>query len=264
MVKNTTNQTKTVSVIPTLNLLRSDQSKLTKNQWTLLSNLAHCFDEYSGFAVAQRFIRQQNELPPKMRFKLSTIGEFFTSLTCTGQLLYEKNADFNSLCSHDRLILLHNTMKYIGSLCSCHIARHFRFLDDPAMFESVETLYGSTPLAIAIRALDQLDSDGIFIKLALALLTFSTFNYAYYTNTPPENLTNTQAVLHIQDTYIELMWRYLLYKYNHQRAVLYFSNFIRCIFLINNGIVEVYELQHYQNMMNSIVKQTERTLTLTS
>ena len=264
MDKDNANQTRTVSVIPTLNLLRADQSKLTKNQWTLLSNLAHCFDEYSGFAVAQRFIHQQSILPPKIRFKLTAVDGFFTSLMCTGQLLYEKNADFNSLCSHDRLILLHNTMKYVGGLCSCHIARHLRFMDDPVMFESVETMYGSTSLAIGIRAVDQLDSDSIFIKLALALLTFSTFNYISYTNTPPENLMNTRAVLNIQDTYIELMWRYLIYKYDHQRAVICFSNFIRCIFLINSSIVELYDVQHYQNMMDSIVKQTEKTLTLTS
>jgi hypothetical protein len=152
-------------------------------------------------------------------------------------------------------------MKYVGGLCSCLIARHIRILDNPAMFKSIENIYGSTTLANGIRAIDQLDSDNMFIKLALALLTFSTLNYTYYTNTPPDNLIHIQTVLYIQDIYTELIWQYLVYKYNHQQAVLCFSNLIRCIFLINNGIIEVHELQHYQDMMNSIIKQTEMTLT---
>lgn len=244
--------------IPTLNLLRSDQSRLTIDQWTLLSNLVHCYDEYSGFSIAQRFIRQQNELPPKMRFKLAALSEYLTSMLCTGQLLYERNADFISLCSHDRSILLHNTMKYVSGLGSCIITRHIRVLDDPAMYKSIESMYGSTALANGIRAVDQLDSDTIFIKLALALLAFSTFNYTYYTNTPPNNLINVKAILYIQDTYTELIWRYLVYKYNHQRAVLCFSNLTRCIFLINNSLIEMHRVKQYQDIIDSIVKQTEK------
>jgi len=59
-----------------------------------------------------------------MRFKLAAMGEFSTSILCTGQLLYEKNADFISLCSHDRSILLQNTIKYITGLGSCLIGHY--------------------------------------------------------------------------------------------------------------------------------------------
>jgi hypothetical protein len=39
---------------------------------------------------------------------------------------------------------------------------------------------------------------------------------------------------------------------------------IRRLFLINNGLIEVHELQHYQDIIDLIVKQTEKTLTSTT
>ncbi len=78
-------------------------------------------------------MQEQNELPPKMRFRLAPITELFTSIASAGQLLYEKNADFVSLCSHDRSLLLRNTFRYVASLGGCFIMRHTRLLDEPAL-----------------------------------------------------------------------------------------------------------------------------------
>jgi hypothetical protein len=51
--------------------------RLSIDQWNLLSNLTHCYDEYNGFLLARRFIQEQNDLRPKMRFKLASDNEFF-------------------------------------------------------------------------------------------------------------------------------------------------------------------------------------------
>ncbi|CAF4328386.1 unnamed protein product, partial [Rotaria sordida] len=50
---------------PTLNLLRSDHSTLTIDQWNLISNLSHCYDEYGGILLGEHYIREQNLLPLK-------------------------------------------------------------------------------------------------------------------------------------------------------------------------------------------------------
>jgi len=188
---------------------------------------------------------------------------FFTSITDASQFLYEKNADFISLCSHDRSILLHNTMKYVAGLGTCFITHHTQILDDAAFYKSAETIYGSTALANSNRTIDLLDSDGTVVKLILAMLTFSTFDYTYYTNIAPVNLVNIKAVLHIQNMYSNLTWRYLIYKYDHERAVICFSNLIRCLFYLNDAVVESVDHKQYIDMMDSTVKQTEETLTLT-
>ncbi len=225
--------------------------------------MTDCYDEYRGFSLAQHFLQEQNELPPKMRFKLIPVAELLTLITGVGQLVYEKNLDFISLSSHDRSILLHKTMKYVSGLGTCFIMRHTRLLEDPGLYKSAEVIYGSNTLAISYRAIDQLDFDGTFFKLVLPLLSFSTFDYIYYTNKAPVNLLNIKAVLVIQDMYTKLIWRYLLYKYDHERAVIYFLKFLRCLFLVNNAIIEAIECRQYRDMIDTLIKQTEETFSLT-
>jgi hypothetical protein len=246
-----------------LNLLRSDQSTLTFDQWNLLSNLTHCYDEYSGFSLAQCYIREQNQLPPKRRFKIASVGQLFTSLLGQGQLLYEKNADFISLCPHDRSLVLHKTMKYVAGLGSCLVERYTRVLDNPGFYESAETIYGLSTLASNNRAIGLLDCDDTFVKLVLAILIFSTFDYTCYTNNVPDNLNNTKAVIRIHDMYVDLTWRYTIYKHGHERAVICFSNLIRCLFSFNNFLVEAVENKQYTDIIDSLIQRTEETLTLT-
>jgi hypothetical protein len=230
------------------------------DEWNLITNLTHCYDEYNGFSLAQRFIQEQNGLPPKMRFRLTPVREFFTLIVHESQFLYEKNADFISLCSHDRSILLNNTMKLVSGLGTSFVTRDTRLLNNATFNESAETIYGSTVLVNSNRAIDLLDSDSTFVKLALALLTFSTLDY---TNIGPANLLNIKAVLRIQNIYSRLTWRYLLYKYGYDRAVICISNLIKCIFFVNDAVVKAVKIKLYRDMIDSLVKQTEETFTLT-
>ncbi len=245
-----------------MNLLRSDQSTLTTEQWNLLSNLIHCYDEHSTFTTARHFLNEQNKLPIKIRFKLGPVNEFLTSCVAGAQVLFEKNANFVSLCSHDRSLLLHNTIKRVGGIGTCFTLHNIGLFGNPAFCKTAESIYGTIICDASKRTGVQLDSDVVFTKLILTVLIFSTPDYVYYTNTPPSNLKDMKTILHFQEMYIELAWRYLLYKYDHNRAVLSFSNLIRCLFTFHNAVVAAVKLQQYLDMINSFVKQTEETLSL--
>ncbi|CAF5148873.1 unnamed protein product, partial [Rotaria sp. Silwood1] len=79
--------------VPTLNLLKFDQATLSMDQWNLLSNLVHRFDENSGYAFVEHFLEEQKRLPLKLRFKQSSVQHFFISLLSKVQLVFEKNRD---------------------------------------------------------------------------------------------------------------------------------------------------------------------------
>lgn len=66
--------------IPTLNLLRADQSTLSVDQWNQISNIVHCFDDYCGFSFVESFVKEQDTLPLKIRFKYTSVSDFFTSV----------------------------------------------------------------------------------------------------------------------------------------------------------------------------------------
>jgi hypothetical protein len=158
--------------------------------------------------------------------------------------------------------LLHGKLKYLGGLGTCFILRHVGLFDTAAFYQNAELVYGSTTLSAGKLASNQLDSDIVFIKMVLSILAFSTFDYTFYTNTAPINLENIKAVLRIQDRYIELAWRYLIYKHNYSYAVICFCNLIRYIFSGNNATVEAVECQQYTDMINTLIKQTKETLSL--
>ncbi|UJR17333.1 hypothetical protein I4U23_004228 [Adineta vaga] len=252
-----------VHQFPTINLLRSDQSTMTVDQWNLLSNLLHCYDEHSGFLVADRYVRDQNVLPIKSRYKVNSLNDLFGSMMAGAQLLFEKNADFLSLSPHDQSILLHGRLKYVGGLGSALLLRHIGLYQNPTFYTNLLTIYGSTVVSASKYTSELLDHDVIFVKLMLAVVTFSTFDCTNYNiNISSDNLDNSNAVLSIQNMYIELAWQYILHKYGHIRAVMSFSNLLRCIFTINSAIVEVIRNTEWTNMVDDIIKRTEASLSL--
>ncbi|CAF1441492.1 unnamed protein product [Rotaria sordida] len=248
--------------IPTLNLLRSDISTLTVDQWNHLSNLVHCFDEHTEHSFIEHFIHEQSALPPKFRFKYASVRNFFTSMMSKVQLVFEKNRDIFSLSLHDRSTLLRSTVEYTTSIGGAVILRQAHLFDNPAFFKSAELIFRPSAVALTKQTIDQLDPDITFIKIIFAVVAFLISNYTVYTSTAPTNLTDAKKILRIQDIYTDLVWRYLIYKYNDHDAILCFSNFIRCLFLINDSVVEAHEAQQYTDIIDSVVEATQQKLTL--
>jgi hypothetical protein len=246
-----------------LNLLQSDQSTLTVDQWNLISKLLHCYDENIGFSRCEHYIREQNNLPLKLRFKCSSMIEFMQLSVSDAQLLYQHNGDFLSLSTNDRSILLQNTFSHVGSLAMNLAVYKVGLADYPIYYDVIESISHWRGAAHVCRRFERLvNFDVTIVKLFLAILSFSTMSYTNYSNTPPVNLSNIKQILRIQNEYIELAWRYLLYKYNYEWAVKSFSLFIGVIFTIQEAISETQEVQWLTETFDSLVQQTEQTLTL--
>jgi hypothetical protein len=235
---------------------------LSIDQWNLLSNLVHCFDEHGGYSFVENFIQDYNTLPLKLRHKSSLVKDFFISIKCKIQLVFEKNQNFLSLSPYDRTTLRRTTLKYTGSIGGMFLLRKYKLLENPTFYNSSEIISRPNAVAFAARAIDQFDSDDTFIKLTLAIATFSTINYTVYQKNDQTYLTNIKVILPIQDMYTELAWRYLLYKYGDHQTVTRFSKLIRCLLLVNDAIVEAHESQQYAEIIDSVIEQTEQALSL--
>ena len=233
------------------------------NDWTLLSNILHCFDEYSSCSLSSQYLIEQRSLPLKMRFKMTSVITLVNSFLLSSQALFEKNGNFRSLNFHDRSILLRGTMKHVSGLGAAFLLNHVKLFREPAFCQAAETTYGMEAFRYGVRASHLLDYDNTFVKLMLAALMFSTYEYTDYNNQPAMFLGDMKSVLGIQDTYVELTWRYLLYKYDLRRAVSCFSNLIRSLLLLNTAIISAVKVDTYNDTMNRLLKQTEEILVLT-
>lgn len=232
---------------------------LSVEQWNLLSDLLHCYDEHSRLTVADRFAREQNALPMKMRYKSACVSQFVGSLIGGAQLLFEKNADFLSLSPHDRSLLLHGKLKYIGGLSLCLIVQSTGLFNDPAYCHTNEIVFGPATLTGEKRTGAQLDPDIVLVKLLLTMLLFSTMDYTIYAAAAPVNFDDVQAIVRIQDAYTELAWRYLIYKYDYVYAVRCFSKLLRCIFNANEATVEAAARDEYNQLVETTIRRVEKT-----
>ncbi|CAF0869719.1 unnamed protein product [Rotaria sordida] len=247
---------------PTLNLLQSDQSTLTVEQWNLLSNVSHCYDEYSGLSIGEHYMLEQDKLPLKFRFKTTSIIELYQKIFDGAPLLYTNNRDFLSLSVNDRSTLLSGAVSYATNLSGMCIVRKIGLTNYPAYFDAVGIITHPNIISSVRYLAYHFKFDIIIMKLFLVILSFSTLKHTVYSHIPSENLSDIKQILHIQDTYIEVAWKYLLYKYNHEQVVKCFSNFIRCTFVVHDAIVTAQDVQWYTNAIDSIIQQTEQTLTL--
>ena len=243
-----------------MNLLRADQSTLTVDQWNLLSNLSHCYDEYAGLSIGERYMSEQHTLPPKLRFKSASIIQLYQMTFEGAQLLYKNNKDFFSLFPDDRSTLLHNTLMYTASISSNFIMYKTQLMTNPAYYEAVQIITPSGTSCIARRLYQRLNFDVIIMKLFLAILTCSTLRHTVYPSTSSVNLSNVRQILRIQDKYIEVTWRYLLYKYDYVQAVKCFSDFIRCVFIVNDALTEAHHVQWFADTIDSLIQKTEQVL----
>lgn len=205
---------------------------------------------------------EQSHLPHKMRFKSASIIRLYQMTLAAVQSLYKNNGDFLSLCTEDRSILLYNTLPHTGSLSSNYIASKIRLKDYPAYYEAVEMMAGAKAALLSKRLSTRLHFDLITMKLLLSILCFSTIRCTGYWKNSSANLSNIQEILRIQDAYIELTWRYLLYRYGHKQAVKCFLEFIRCVLIINEGIILSYDIHWFSKTIDSVTRKTEESLSL--
>lgn len=227
-----------------------------------MSNLIHCYDEHSCLSVTDRFVREQSALPLKSRFKIAAVNVFIESLVGTGDLLFAKNADFHSLDTHDQSLLVHTKLKYVGAFGGCFALHSLNLYDNRGFCQSIELAYGLDTITSSRRTAARLDADAVFMKLIMAIVLFSTMDLTFFANAPPVNFHDVKAVVRIQNVYTEVAWRYLVYKYGSDQAVVRFSNLIRCIFAANYSLACAFECGQYQDVVDVVIEKIEQTLSI--
>lgn len=178
--------------------------------------------------------------------------------------LFQKNEDCLRLASHDRSILIQTIVKHTAGFGAATVLRQMKLYDDPIFFTNNIVLFGSDMMANAKRISDYRDEDLTFIKLIIAVLSFSTVNVTVFTNTMPNHWIDIKTILHIQDAYIELAWKYMVYKYSYEDAVRRFIRLLQCLFSFQYAITRADTRLEYTNLMDIVVEQMEQTLTITS
>ena len=178
--------------------------------------------------------------------------------------LYQNNPQFRSLSSDDRSMLAQTTMIYTSALSASFIIHKLGLMDSVVYFDAVGMISHPSVIPTVQRMACRLDFDMTVMKLFLAVLSFSTTSCTVYSNTPARSFSNSKQILDIQNSYVDLLWRYLVYQHNHEHAVRCFSDLNRCIFAVNECVVwSILDVQWFTDTVDSIIEETEQSLNLT-
>lgn len=243
--------------ITTVSLLQSDSSTLSSEQWTHLSNIVHCYDEYSLQSAAVRYVQEQSRLPVRIRFHSSSLHNLFVQLMTAGQFLFKNNGDFVTFVPSDQSLIVQNAAKMVAGFSLTLIGSTSKIFVTPVCRETLDNIYGKSASDSCQHAGKRLDTDETFVKLMISALIFSTFRCTEYMEGADSNtISDVKTLLRIQNQYIEIAWRYMVYKYDHQRAVRGFSNLILSLMHLHESLVEVSRVEKFNQTVDSLIEKS--------
>ena len=245
-----------------LNLLENDSSTLTTFEWNLLSNIIHAYDENNAINCTKSLLDQQASLPPKLRSKPAVTLDIVGYLYSSTQAFIQRTQLFNELSVDDRRTVVQRNCGTIGTYNSVYLVRETNALDYSAYVVGCCNLYGQGNYVEFKKFLSQLEPNGIFFKLMLLIIGFSTncsivlpdFNENY------SRIPSMMFIIQIQNIIVTMFWKYLNYQYGFSGAVKCFNSMIKYILNMIRWSDERPSAQH-TDMVDTIIENTERSLT---
>ena len=162
-----------------------------------------------------------------MRYRKNMTHALIQSMNDGSAVLFNKNPDFLSLSSHDQSWIFQRNIKCVAAMAGSLMIKSMNIDDDAGFSAATELIFGTKIVHEEKIIAQLLDSDVDFMKFALTMLIFSTLDCP---ESSMDNLENTRRLMNIQNKYVDMAWRFLLYRYGDQHAVKSFSKLIRCTF----------------------------------
>ena len=244
--------------LPILNLLDQDNSTLDSNQWTLLSNLIHSYQDSRLFSMCERI---RNEIHSSKIVREASLHHLLTTFYDIAGNSLCSNADITRLPFDDRLILLYTAATNATCLGAHFIYYHSHLIYYELFWHYLEPIYGRTAVNYTKWSSRFTDPDPILCKLSIALYTFSSNTRVFYRNIQSE-YTNIKEILDIQNKYAEVTWKYLLYKNGYKDTVRKYLHMIEWFLALTVTMHHGHSIDKHVNDVESLVEKTELTLVL--
>lgn len=208
-------------------------------------------------------LEYQTSLPPKLRSKstitLDIVKFFYSSI----KSFVESVPFFQDLSVDARRAVVEHNFDTTGTLNSIFLVRETCALDSVAYVTGCSTVYGYDNLAELKKYVSQLEQNGILVKLMLLITAFAA-NCSIVTLDPRENLatiTSAISLIRVQNIFVTMLWKYLIYQYGDLGAVRWFNSSIKYILNILRWTNEKHTPEHWE-MVDNVVQHTSRALAI--
>lgn len=244
-----------------MNLLSTDQSSLTSTNWRLLSNIVHAFDTYNSVPNVQKIVYLISNQPPNADNSLNMIGLISTAL----QSFVSCTADFRIMTISEQCSLFQRNIHGLLAFYCIYVFRESGVFDNNHTENAVLPLYGYQNVQSTKYLSQRLENDPTLIKLMLATLAFSSNCFTINRNNEINDslLLGTFRLFGSQNVYVELLWKYMLYRYDFLEAVRRFNGLIKSALNTLRLASDINDSNKlHQNFINDVKNQCEHALKL--
>ena len=206
-------------------------------------------------------MKELDSLHPKLRFKIgpNKIVEICTPLYQVAELFVQSNQHFTLLPIHDRSIILRSALENISCLGGSFVLRQSGLITNLAFRNALEITYGTMSYNFTLDLISLLDQDINLVKLTLSIFTFCTSNCTLFNeNNLLKYLKNKQSLLHVQNLYAELIWKYLLYKHTFNTAVIRFNQLVQCLVAALTCRTHLQVVKTHTDAVESLIQKIEK------
>ena len=233
----------------TLDLLDGDRSELNGSEWKSLSNIIHAYDVFSLIPHLHLIVDSTKDLSdqplPETLHPMNLTENIFMST----QSFIRSLPDFQILTFNEQDSLLRRNLKGLAGLNSTFVSRECALNEHSQLSHHLILMHGYDVVFSRERLEGQLDRDTILVKLMLVIATFSSNLFVLDNDQHIQQdylLLGSFRLLGSQNMYVELLWKYMIYRYGQRNTVLRFTQLVK-------QILDTIDLMHKicQNSQNN-------------
>ena len=190
----------------------------------------------------------------------------FTNFYTSTEAFIRSTADFQVLTVAEKSSLCQRNLHGVLNLCATFILRMSGMFDSSTNDKIIIAVYGYDIFQQTRRIAMQFDYDLIIIKVMLIILSFSSNCYMVDDKDKIPNdslLFGTFRLFGSQNVYVEILWKYMIYRYNYYDASLRFARLIKHMLDLLKMSGNVHQNNDiHQNFIEEITVLTEHSLTM--
>lgn len=227
-----------------MDLLNTDRSLLTNYEWTILSNVIHAYDKFDPTVKVIDDAKSLDILPREYLFDSTPTHNLFTTYYTTARLFLASSPDYKVLTSEEQCSLLKRNLTGLFIFCAEINCRDLHMLDHPVWNNTLTYTLGSDLVERKRYLNNRLELDTTLIKLMLITIAFSSNCFMLDERQTIHNdhlLYGTFRLFGSQNVFVEILWKYMLYRYGYRDTVLKFTQLVKQTLDLISLVVNMYK-----------------------
>jgi hypothetical protein len=225
-----------------------DRSTLTTDQWTLVSNIIHVYDQQQLIERVRSILDGKHALPAKLRSKsFDTLQLISEPMRCLPALV-QHSSHYRALSSSAHRLSQVNNLFFTGAVNGYLVARETHAFDNAIYMAACGALYGHDYMVKCSKDNARLEPNGNLLKIFLFVLIFSSnCSIVMYEGDGDGDgdeedggrWSNTVELGRVQDVYVTMLWKYMVYLYGHDQAAIRFASMVKSVIDMFNRVEDL-------------------------